>query len=143
MLLSRQKRERSRPELNMASMIDIVFLLLIFFMCTSSFSKPEADIPTQLPRAGAGKQASEEDFDPIRINLIKGDQGVQVVCDGVVCKSFDALTAKLRARREVADVPVVIDGQGDVPFGMMVGALDACYTANFWRVAFSARGADQ
>jgi len=35
MLLTRRKQEQTRPQLNMAAMVAIVFLLLIFFMCTS------------------------------------------------------------------------------------------------------------
>jgi len=124
----------------MASMIDVVFLLLIFFMCTASFKRLESDMPTQLPRTGLGKKEEREDFDPIRIRLSSVPTGVLVECDGQACGTFGALFEMLTARRRIADVPVIIEGQGTVPFGYMVAALDACYKANLWRVAFSAKG---
>jgi biopolymer transport protein ExbD len=141
MLLTRQSKTLSRPVLNMASMIDVVFLLLIFFMCTSSFQKLENDLPTQLPQVGVGQDRQADDFDPVRIRLTRSGAGVLVTCDGLACATFDELAEQLRARRAIADVPVIIEGQGTVAFRHMVRALDACYREDLRRVAFSARGA--
>jgi biopolymer transport protein ExbD len=124
----------------MAPMIDIVFLLLVFFMCTSSFNENESQLPAQVPQASAQGRRLIEDFDPVRITLRAAGSGVEVQCDGQRCAGFDALLAKLQARRAIADVPVIIEGQKGVPFGPMVAAMDTCYRANFRRVAFSARG---
>lgn len=126
----------------MASMIDVVFLLLIFFMCTSSFRALEGRLPAQLPRTGTGSQGELEDFDPIRIVLSRGAGQIQTRCDGRVCANFEVLLNHLKALRAVADVPVVIEGQTGVPFGLMVRALDTCYRADLRRVAFSAKGVD-
>ena len=46
-------REGNPPiELNLTSMIDVFFLLLIFFVCTSSFDEPEKNLPTKLATQG-------------------------------------------------------------------------------------------
>jgi biopolymer transport protein ExbD len=124
----------------MAPMIDIVFLLLVFFMCTSSFNENESQLPAQIPQTSLQARRLIEDFDPIRITLQTAGSGVEVQCDGQSCAGFDALFAKLQARRAIADVPVIIEGRKGVPFGPMVAAMDACYRANCRRVAFSARG---
>ena len=138
----RRRIRFSVPELNMAPMIDIVFLLLVFFMCTSSFNENEGQLPAQMPQTSLQGRKLIEDFDPVRITLRSIASGVEVQCDGQLCSSFDVLYAKLQARRTIADVPVIIEGQKGVPFGSMVAAMDTCYRADFRRVAFSARGVD-
>ena len=124
----------------MASMIDVVFLLLIFFMCTASFKLLESQLPSQLPQAGTGEKAEHDDFDPIRIRLSRSPTGVLVECDGQPCATFAGLTDTLRARSRIADLPVLIEGEPFVPFGHMVAALDACHRADLRTVAFSAKG---
>jgi len=138
MLLTHQKREVSRPLLNMACMIDVVFLLLIFFMCTSSFKGAEKDLPTRLPRIAPEVASVQNDFDPIRIHVGQAPDGVLLTCDGKVCASFDYLTGYLAIRRKIADLPTIIEGDPSVPFHYMVTALDSCYRANLRQVAFSA-----
>lgn len=140
LLTHRHRRSASRPVLNMASMIDVVFLLLIFFMCTSSFSTPESNLPTQLPSIGPSVQRPEDDFEPIRIGLAGNVLAVSIRMDGRVCADMVELERRLADRRAVADVPVVIEGQGDVPFGDLIATLDLCYKLDFGRVAFSAGG---
>ena len=131
MQLTRQHRQSGRPKLNMASMIDIVFLLLIFFMCTSSFRKLESEMPTQVPQS-RGARKSVEDVGPIRVRLsLEGT--VVVECDSVVCGSYAGLVRRLRqlaaARSPHPPPPVLIQGEANVPYGDMVAALDAAYEA--------------
>ncbi len=140
MLLTRQSRKPTTGQLKMASMIDVVFLLLIFFMCTSSFRGQENDLPTRLPQVGAARDGLHGDFEPIRIQVSKVHAGVLVTCAGRPCQSFDGLVEHLEAMRRIADLPVIIEGQDAVPFRHMVAALDACYRADLRRVAFAARG---
>ena len=137
MQLTRQSQKSGRPMLNMAAMIDVVFLLLIFFMCTTSFRSPEEQLPTQLPRVGTGTGAAQEDFNPVRIILTSVEDGALVRCDNKICTTFESLTNMLIDRRKIADVPVIIQGQGSVPFRYMVGALNSCHQAELRRVAFS------
>ena len=121
-------------------MIDVVFLLLIFFMCTSSFRPPEGRLPTQLPREGPRAVMSDAEFDPIRLELRRTEEDVRVFIDEQACATMDVLFERLGDRRILADVPVLIEGQTGVPFGRMVAVLDTCYRADFHRVAFSAKG---
>jgi len=142
MLLTRQRRGPPSPGLNMTPMIDVVFQLLIFFMCTSVFNPPEHTLPTQLPQSGAAARPAD-DFDPVVLRLARAGSGVLVTCDAQPMASFAQLIGSLKRRRAVADVQVVIEGEGAVPFGDMVAALDACYQADLWRVAFSPKGVDE
>ena len=140
MRLTRQKRIIERQQLNMPAMIDVVMLLLIFFMCTTAFNEPEKTLFTQVSRHGTGRGTNIEDFEPVEIVLRKSKNGVSILCDGQVCKSFEILGRLLRARRQLADVKVIIKGHDDVPFWYMVAAVDTCYGAQLRRVAFSTKG---
>jgi len=135
MRLTRQKSVLAVPQLNMASMVDVVFLLLIFFMCTSSLNQPENDISSQL--SGRGQGAVPER--PVRIRLLNVTGGVLITCDEKRVADFSSLEAELQRRAALEDRPVVIEGQAGVPFRYMVAALDVCHSAGMRRVAFSPR----
>lgn len=53
-----QSRSREEPEVNLTSLIDVVLLLLVFFMVSTSFVR-EADISIRLPEATAEAQPAE------------------------------------------------------------------------------------
>jgi biopolymer transport protein ExbD len=125
------------PTLNMVPMIDVVFQLLIFFMCTSAFVV-EKELNSQLP--GSSRNAKPADFSPVRIKLTSFGAGVQITCDRLPLGDFKALATTLVERQKLGDMPVIIEGEGSVPFRYMVAALDACHQAKLRRVAFSTRG---
>lgn len=149
MQLTRQHRRSGRPQLNMASMIDIVFLLLIFFMCTSSFLKLENEMPTQVPASGTGG-GKEDDIGPIRVHLSYDGSLVTLVCDNAECGTPEAFVERLRELAQAAAAasgdppPVIIRGEPNVPFGEMVAALDSAYEAYGAypekRIAFAVEG---
>lgn len=60
-MLNINRHDDSDAELNMTPMIDCVFLLLIFFLCTASLKKPEKLIPVNLPYAAHAKDAKLQD----------------------------------------------------------------------------------
>lgn len=58
----------SRADLNMTSMIDVVFLLLIFFIVSVEFRTIEGLLPTNLPPQGVpAVTTAEEPLDPVRL----------------------------------------------------------------------------
>ena len=143
MLLTRRKHQQTRPQLNMAAMVDIVFLLLIFFMCTSSISQLESSLSGQVSHLGPGSGRESEDILPFIVRLERVSGGVLVSLEDRPCATFEDLFDRLRdAYARGGDNPVLIKGQGVVPFGYMVAALDACRRAGFQAVAFSAKGED-
>ncbi len=124
----------------MASMIDVVFLLLIFFMCTTTFDKLDPTLRSEMPATPKNPQ-QQQDFEPIQIQVRPAARGALVTIDGQACADFRELYGRLRARRQVADVPVIIMGHEEVPFEYMVAALDACNRAGLEKTALSVRGA--
>jgi biopolymer transport protein ExbD len=142
MRLTRQKQELAPPELNMAPMIDVVFLLLIFFVCTSTVNQLEGRLPSHLSQLGPGTGPAAADFPPHVIRVQRVPDGVVMQLGETRCTTRERLVEELRKIRTSDEVPVLIKGQGTVPFGDMVAALDACYQAGFQRVAFSTQGGE-
>ena len=141
MQLTRQRHRPPAPGLNLASMIDVIFLLLIFFMSTLSFNPPEGVLDSQLTRAGLTPVTKPVEFEPILIRLVPPDGGggraIQIYCDHREMKDLAALKQHLVVRREIADVPVIVQAGGSVPFGLMATVLDTCLAVDLRQVAFS------
>jgi len=144
MRLTRQKRITQPAELNMAAMIDVIMLLIIFFMCTTTFKQPEKRLDTTVAKIGKGAAAEAKLFEPVEICITKSSDGKYVIlCDAAPCNDFRQLTAVLKQRKQIADVDVVVKGDSDVPFWYMVAAVDSSYKAGLRHVAFSTKGIGQ
>lgn len=68
-------RAKSEPEVNLTSLIDVVLLLLIFFMVSTSFVK-ESQISIRLPEATASAPVEEK---PAQLEIMITEQGTYLV----------------------------------------------------------------
>ena len=58
----------------MHAMIDVVFLLLIYFLCTAQFGLLEFDVPADMS-AGSAQQQMSEDFEAVTIMILDQQRG--------------------------------------------------------------------
>ena len=65
-----------KVEMNMTSMIDVVFQLLTFFVMTFKIASVEGDFNIKMPLAAAASSASVDPMPPIKIRLLSDAQGV-------------------------------------------------------------------
>ena len=117
--------------LNLTSLIDVVFLLLIFFMVATTFLDPEREIGIELPEASSAEVRGEVP-DEIVINV--GREG-QLSVGG---RSLDraGLDAELlRVARTAPETPVTIRGDRLVHHEDIVGVMDACGSAGLSNLA--------
>jgi len=117
--------------LNLTSLIDVVFLLLIFFMVATTFLDPEREIGIELPEALSAEVRGEVP-DEIVINV--GREG-QLSVGG---RSLDraGLDAELlRVARTAPETPVTIRGDRLVHHEDIVGVMDACGSAGLSNLA--------
>lgn len=136
MRLSSQRANRStKIELSMTSMIDVVFLLLIFFMVTTSFRKTERELDPAVKSQQRSSSAADSDFEPVIVEVV-ADGGRTVFRLGTATYSTDAeLVATLRQfdrKQDGAYVKVSDAAQ----FGYAARALQACKTAGFNAVSY-------
>lgn len=70
----RNRREEEKTELSMTSMIDIVFLLLVFFVMTFKISAQEGDFNVKMPLQGNGAPMDNTQL-PLKLRLISDGSG--------------------------------------------------------------------
>ncbi|MEZ6133592.1 MAG: biopolymer transporter ExbD [Pirellulaceae bacterium] len=69
-----RSKQQDKTELSMTSMIDIVFLLLVFFVMTFKISAQEGDFNVKMPKKGDGAAADTTDL-PIKLKLKSNGNG--------------------------------------------------------------------
>lgn len=137
-------KEGAPIELNLTSMIDVIFLLLIFFVCTSDFKEPEKLLPTNLAVSGAVKSErvpqQERDLGKIVVRLLVGPDGrVNFSVDGKRLPDLAAVESTLDALREIdPDVPVVIAPERDVPLERVLDVYDCSRRVGLGKIKFAA-----
>lgn len=130
----------------MTPMIDVVFLLLIFFVCASVGQTVEAVLPTKLAAGNIAAQPAEpppEQLEPLWIKLIRLPDHTEVELNGTRHPDLDRLSAVLAGLREAeaaAEMPVVLDVSQDVPVGDALRVYDECLAAGFASIDFAVGG---
>jgi biopolymer transport protein ExbD len=126
-----KKKIRRSAELNIAPMMDMVFILLIFFIVTTSFTR-ETGVDVSKPKAASAKTLSRQ---IIMIGVTK--EGSIHVNEGQV--SLNVLgTVLKRYMAEAPDRPVIIVADRGAPVAAVVDILDECNMAKVQKVSLSA-----
>jgi biopolymer transport protein ExbD len=121
--------------INMTPMVDVVFQLIVFFMVGTKFAEMERDITLKVPQVSEVKALSPA---PER-------RVINVYRDGRVSMdrqflSLDELVRQLSgARREYADLGVLVRGDGEGPFQNVASVLGACRQAGISDLGISVR----
>lgn len=111
--------------LNLTPMIDVVFLLIIFFLVGSHFSQAERQFDVQVPTVSAAKPLTAPP-DQLVININREGR----ISLGKKILTLDELTRDLKqARERYADQAVVIRGDGEGKYQLVANVLAACHKA--------------
>ncbi len=136
MISGKEKGQEEKIELKMTAMIDVVFLLLIFFIVTLQIPKEEALIETALPEKEEKQEGQEEEqerlaeFQDVMLALRKERGGVQTYVNNQPVPSLKLLIARLQTFSELnPEGRVVIDCADDVPYEALVRAINAAQIA--------------
>jgi len=136
MILGRQRSEQEEKiELKMTSMIDVVFLLLIFFIVTLQIPREEAMIETNLPRArGTGEAVAEDEmkveFEDVLLSLRRANGLVEIYVNQQPIPGTYMLIAKLKTFSELnPQGRVIIDCADNVPYKGLIEAISAAQIA--------------
>ena len=120
-------------------MIDIVFLLLIFFIVTWSYARFETELDISVPAAEEGKEPKRS----------VGEIIVNVRKDGTIVLNAneieeEELLGKLRRIAAVhKDQAVILRGDGETDYHHIIHVLDICQKAGIWNVAFATARPDE
>jgi|TARA_B110000438_G_scaffold146580_1_gene141227 biopolymer transport protein ExbD len=120
----RIKQAEDNTDINISPMIDMVFILLIFFIVTTVFVD-EIGIKIDKPQPKPPETENEPKSDPIVFNIQANGQ-VLYKDDQVTMNQVEKIVRDVLSRD---DVPVILEVQRNALSGLMVQVIDASYTA--------------
>lgn len=131
MIPSIRKRSKKDVEIAIVNLVDVIFILLIFFIMTTTFSK-ETGLDITKPAAGSAAQLEKEN---IMVGISK--EGTIHLDERQV--DLPMLQAILRRElAEDADRAVVIVSDRDADMGVVVDVMDECNMAGVHKVSVAA-----
>ena len=130
-----QKDEYEEPEINLTSLIDVVFLLLIFFMVSTTFER-QALLRLDLPEASTAETESVPDI----VEFIVTDDGRLFVGDDELVDERQATVQAAIAQRlsENPEAVLVIRADAEAPHRLVVRVLDSAAAEGIRRVSIAA-----
>lgn len=132
-----------RLDVKMTPMIDVVFLLLVFFVWTASFQITEYILPSALSVNEGSGEASEIrpeqlDFEPVVVQILwKNQQPAWIVSETALTDLEQVRQTLFRVAAVKHDLPLVIDPQAGVPFGDVIDVYDISQIAGFQKIQFA------
>ena len=121
------------PALALTSMLDVIFLLLCFFVTVSVFSQWESEISIKLPNASTGEQPERLPGEII-VNLSK-DGTIRV--NGTSLTLDDLQTRLAKISKFYPGQPVIIRADRDTKYESLVAVIDSCRAADVWNFSLA------
>lgn len=130
----RRGTAREEPEMNLVPLIDVLLVILIFLMVTTTYSK-FAELQINLPTADAPQGADR----PQQVDIAVSANGRYVVNRAPVAfVSPEALATELRrAAGATPDPMIVINADAAATHQAVVHVLEAARIAGFGRITFA------
>lgn len=134
------RRKKEKLDINITPMIDVVFLLLIFFMVTTTFNR-ETALNIKLPEA----EGTEPEQHPKEIRLTIDADGVYYLTgdDGLPHELVNQQKATLKQELlklagASRNMPFIISADGATPYQSVIRALDIAGQVGFSHITFAA-----
>lgn len=134
-LNSRHQQHHRRLELSMTSMIDVVFLLLIFFLVTTTFVRPERQLLSAIQSNEREAVKKQSVLEPAMVDVQKLGGDVIFKIGAITTNDIEEIKRVLQGfenKSEGAFVRVA----DNVPFEFAAIAIGACRTSGFAAVAY-------
>jgi biopolymer transport protein ExbD len=129
----RNKHKKALPSFQMTAMMDVIFLLLCFFITTSVFSQWEYEIDITLPSAQSGKVPDR----------LPGEIIINIAKDGRIAinqqdMTLDALKTRLdRLSKYFPGQPVVLRADKETRYDDLIKVIDTCRKADIWNFSMA------
>jgi len=129
-------REETYMSGNLTAMIDVVFQLIIFFVCTINIQEA-SDPRIELAMAPNGQATTTKNKYEVRVDVDKS--GRIEICRTVLSPSMlTTILKKSRADANGHDVPVLIRADAKTKHAAVRKVMDACSAAGIWKIKFTA-----
>jgi biopolymer transport protein ExbD len=129
-------RKRSAPHVlgfQIAPMVDILLVLLCFFIVTWSFARKEMELDVKVPTAENAKES----------NPVVNQTVINVKADGTIVWNRKTVSPRELIERlkqlstDFPDYAIILRGDKDAKYEYIVNLMDICRQANIWNVAFA------
>lgn len=121
-----RERKRKRPAIHITSLIDVMFLLLVFFMVSTTFAE-HAAIKLELPSASTAEPSKLE---PLTLTI---DQKGRMYLNNERVEEAE-LGSRLKAAAGKPDATLVLKADKSVPYGYVVRAMDISRQSGIRRI---------
>ena len=129
----RRQLNQENPGFQLAPMVDVVFLLLCFFVTSQIFAQWETEIDITLPTAETG-QIPQRLPGEVIINILS--QG-EVVVNGRTLDHSELSSMLSDLARVFPGQPVLLRGDKTTDYEHVIHVLDRCRNADIWNISFA------
>ena len=127
-------RRREEPEINLIPMIDVLLVILIFMMVTTSYAK-FSELQINLPQAGGETSSPKTNIITIAVDA---SEHYAINNQGLSYTGVDALAASLKsAAGNQTDPTIVIDADAKATHQSVINVMEAARRAGFGRITFT------
>ena len=125
-----RRKQRENVDINLASLIDVVFILLLFFVVTTTFTR-ETQLRVELPQAVSGSPA--EDQQTKQLDIAISADGAFSVNNQLLPKNdlASVIEALQKASAGDTNLPLSISADGKTPHQAVITAMDAAGKLGF------------
>jgi len=140
---------RTGVELQLTPMIDCVFLLMVYFIWSSSFAVVEMSLPSELsaqptgsgPANPAEPPPPEADFDQVVVRVLLTESGPAWQINETPVASLAELRGTLATIARIKrDAPVILDPDQNVPLGNVIDVFDLSRLVGLEKIQFATSG---
>ena len=128
------ERKREKPQIIVTNLIDVILLLVFFFMVTSTFARDSKKLPIDLPRASSGVLIEGETL----TFQVTAEKKVMLRGEQIFTEAVDQ-----KVREYLAEDPnraILIEADKSVDYGTVIQLLDVVRTAGGSNLGLSTRG---
>jgi len=127
---------KGRLVIMMTPLIDVIFLLMIFFIMTLNFLVPEGILENRLPdQARTEKYEREKDWEVVKIHVARGREGPQIYLQERRVAGLSDLLLNLH--RLPRDIIVVIEPEAKVAYKHVISVFNTCIKAKKTNISFT------
>jgi biopolymer transport protein ExbD len=130
------RKRAEEPGVNMTPMIDVVFQLIIFFVCTAVMDQQSIDESIRLAMSPHG--APVEQKDPREVNIDVDNRGRISIARNYMTEQVLRVILRKVVQDHGQTTPVVIRGDRHTKHEDIKKVMDAATGAGLWKVKFSA-----